>query len=285
MSGPARTGLRPLVLVLADGLRDDTARQAMGYLGALHEAGRARWATLSCELPSLSRPLYATVISGQRPLDHGVISNEQPGLRLGDNLFDTLHAAGATSAVAAYHWFRELLSGEVFQPVAHRESTVAARGVVAARWYWEDDYPDSHLLVDAETLRRQHQPDLLFIHPMGPDHAGHQHGGDSDRYRLRARVLDMQLAHLIPRWLAAGFEVVLTSDHGMAADHMHGGTAREEREVPFVWIPAAAREAELHARPLSDPPPAWPGNQLGVRAFVESRLGLGLGTAAAGRAD
>ena len=65
------------------------------------------------------------------------------------------------------------------------------RGVVGGSWYFEDDYPDSHLLADAEDLRTRHAPDLLFVHPMGLDNAGHVHGGGTDAYKLAARKLDM----------------------------------------------------------------------------------------------
>lgn len=254
-----------LVVVLADGLRDDTARAAMGYLHALEAAGRARWSTLRCEMPSLSRPLYATVVTGRAPVDHGIVSNEQPGERIDDTLFDDVAAAGGKSVVAAYHWFRELLSGEVFGPVHHRHAPVPARGVVGASWYFEDEYPDSHVLVDAEALRRAHDPSLVFIHPMGPDHAGHVHGGESDGYRFAARRLDMQLARIVPAWHAMGWDVVLTSDHGMHADRMHGGSGDVERLVPFVWAPASGVLAEFQD---------WPADQLGVRAFLASRLGV-----------
>jgi len=258
---------RRLVVLLIDGLRADTARRCMGYLLALEEGGRARWSTLRCELPSLSRPLYATVISGRRPIAHGILSNAQSGIRCDDTLFDDLHAQGRTSAVAAYDWFYELLAGEVFSPARHRSAACPRRGVVAGSWYFEDDYPDSHLLADAEDLRQRHAPDLLFVHPMGLDNAGHLHGGESSAYDLAARKLDMALALLVPLWLEQGHDVVLTSDHGMSADRMHGGGAAVEREVPFVWMPADATEAE-------DVPSAWPSTQLEIRRFLADRLGL-----------
>jgi len=253
-----------LAVILADGLRDDTARRCMGYLLALHEAGRARWSTLACELPSLSRPLYATIISGRRPVDHGIVSNDHAGVRLDDTLFDDVAARGGRSAVAAYDWFYELLAGERFAAARHRTAACASRGVVAGSWYFEDEYPDSHLLADAEDLRRRHQPELLFAHPMGLDNAGHVHGGGTDAYNLAARRLDMQLALLLPAWLADGYDVVVTSDHGMHADRMHGGNAPEERAVPFVWIPAQADAAREPAR--------WPASQPEIRAFLVDRL-------------
>jgi len=255
---------RRLVLVLVDGLRDDTARRCMGFLLALEEAGRARWDTLRCELPSLSRPLYATLLSGQRPVEHGVVSNAQPGVRCAQTFFDTLHARGKRSAVAAYDWFYELLAGERFEPTLHRTAPCAARGVHAGSWYFEDDYPDAHLLVDAEDLRRRHEPDLLFVHPMGLDNAGHLFGGESTEYEHAARKLDMGLALRLPSWLAQGYDVIVTSDHGMSADRVHGGDSRQEREIPFIWIP---QSGDAQQRPAH-----WPASQLEVRRFVEARV-------------
>lgn len=249
-----------LAFVLVDGLRDDTARRCMGTLLALQEAGRARWSTLRCELPSLSRPLYATVIGGRRPVDHGILGNDNVGVQLDDTVFDDVHARGGISVAAAYDWVWELLAGERFVPARHRSAACPHRGVVAGSWYFEDDYPDSHLLADAEDLRRRHAPDLLFVHPMGLDNAGHVHGGASSAYDLAARKLDTQLAQLLPHWFDAGYDVIVTSDHGMSADRMHGGDTPEERAVPFVWLPrdgAATRE-----------PAGWPASQLEIRRFM-----------------
>lgn len=263
---PARA--RKLVVLLADGLRADTARDYMGYLQALNEAGRAQWRSLRCELPSLSRPLYATVINGEPPLTHGILGNGQAGQRLERHLFQRLGAAKVPSAIAAYHWFYELLAGQVFDPLRHRDQTLPGLGIAGARWYWEDDYPDSHLLADAESLRRAHLAEapgaaLLFVHPMGPDLAGHLHGGESTQYSMSARKLDMLLAQLLPRWHADGFDLLLTSDHGMHADRMHGGPLPIEREVPLVWAPHDGAVGLT-----------LPERQTGVAGWILERLGL-----------
>jgi predicted AlkP superfamily pyrophosphatase or phosphodiesterase len=257
-------GQRKLVLLLADGLRADTARDMMGSLQAHHEAGRAHWSSLRSELPSVSRPLYATVITGKAPLEHGITSNLQVGESCGHTVFETLAAHGRRSAVAGYHWFYELLAGTAFDPLRHRQAALPQRGVVAGSWYFEDDYPDSHLLADAEQLRLAHTPDLLLVHPMGPDHAGHQHGGDSAAYVFSARKLDMLLARLLPRWHAAGYDLLLTSDHGMNADRMHGGALAVERDVPLVWLPHDAQRLTQG--------PALPDSQLDLAGFVLAQL-------------
>lgn len=128
--------MNKLVMLLVDGLRADTARDYLGYVQALNEAGRAHWSNLRCELPSLSRPLYATVLNGRTPLDHGILGNVQAGQRCGSTVLDDLAAAGRSSAVAAYHWVFELLTGAVFDPLAHRETALPQLGIEAARWYW-----------------------------------------------------------------------------------------------------------------------------------------------------
>lgn len=251
---------RRLAWLIADGLRADTARDVMGFMVALEQAGRAQWREVECELPGVSRPIYATLATGLAPLAHGILSNAQAGQGCGHTLFHELAQAGVTSCAAAYHWWRELLTGEMFDALRHRDSP--APPLLAARWYFEDDYPDSHCFADAEALRLAHDPGLLMVHPMGLDLAGHRHGGGSDGYRLAARRLDALLAHVLPRWHAAGVDLLLTADHGMHPDRMHGGADPAERKVPLIWAPAEPADA---GAPL-------PVSQCGIPHFIRARL-------------
>jgi predicted AlkP superfamily pyrophosphatase or phosphodiesterase len=266
-TGPAR---QRLVLVIADGLRADVAEQAMGYLRARVEAGLATATRYACALPGISRPLYATLLNGLLPVQHGIVTNDAVQ-SCGPTLLHDAHAAGLRSAVVAYHWFYELLSGQRFDPLLHRRAVPAGAGVVDAAWYFDDAYPDSHTLADAEDLRLRHNPDLLLVHPMGPDDSGHHHGGDSDAYRLCARRLDGLLAHAVPGWHAAGYDVLLTSDHGMNRDRMHGGDEPTERLVPFVWLPHGQREPAAAVAVLGL---ALPDASTGLRGFVTAHRAL-----------
>jgi hypothetical protein len=56
----------------------------------------------------------------------------------------------------------------------------------------------------------------------------------------------------------------VTSDHGMSADRMHGGSAPEERAVPFVWVPSRDDATRT--------PTHWPTTQLEIRRFLVERL-------------
>ncbi len=68
---------------------------------------------------------------------------------------------------------------------------------------------------------------------MNIDDAGHKHGLDSPQYRNSARHADLLLAEYLQRWLDAGYQVLVTADHGMNNDRSHNGLLPEEREVPL----------------------------------------------------
>ncbi|MNI49608.1 Type I phosphodiesterase / nucleotide pyrophosphatase [compost metagenome] len=68
---------------------------------------------------------------------------------------------------------------------------------------------------------------------MNIDDMGHKHGGESMQYEGAVRMADGALATLVPLWRSQGYQVLVTSDHGMNATGQHGGTEPEERNVPL----------------------------------------------------
>jgi bisphosphoglycerate-independent phosphoglycerate mutase (AlkP superfamily) len=85
-------------------------------------------------------------------------------------------------------------------------------------------------------LVRKFAPDYLLIHPMGMDYKGETYGSDSPEYRNQAIYQDMYMSALIAEWLQLGYTVLVTGDHGINADRLHGGTTPEVREVPLYMI-------------------------------------------------
>ena len=225
-----------VILVLLDGLNYQVARHAMGHLHAYVEAGRTALYRLECELPSLSRPLYECILTGTAPIDSGIVHNQVTRLSNQRSVFHYAREANLGTAAAAYHWVSELYNRSPFDPQRDRHTHAPKLPIQHGLFYFADHYPDSHLLADAEYLRRRHAPNCLLVHPMGIDDAGHQHGLDSSQYRNAARSLDILLADYLPRWLEEGYQVLVTADHGMNNDRSHNGLLAEEREVPlFVF--------------------------------------------------
>lgn len=224
----------PVILVVLDGLNHAVGHHAMGHLNALCEAGRGTYHSLDCELPSVSRPLYECLLTGDRPVDSGVVNNQVVRRSQGVSLFDLAVRQQRRTAAAAYHWVSELYIEAPFDRTRHRFHQQSDSAIQAGLFYWHDHYPDDHLFSDAEVLRRLHAPDFMLVHSMNIDDAGHHHGGDSLQYRNAARRADLALADYLARWLADGYQVLVTADHGMNADRTHSGNLPEERHVP-LW--------------------------------------------------
>jgi len=225
-----------VILVLLDGLSYSVAQHAMGHLHAYAMAERSVLYRLECELPALSRPLYECILTGIPPIKSGIVHNNVSRLSNQRSIFHYAHEAGLTTAAAAYHWVSELYNRTPFMAARDRLTHDPELPIQHGHFYWVDHYPDSHLFADAEILRLQHSPDFLLIHPMNIDDAGHKHGLDSAQYRNSARSADVILADYLQGWLDAGYQVLVTADHGMNNDRSHNGLLAEEREVPLFVL-------------------------------------------------
>lgn len=232
--------MNKVIMVVLDGLRYDVARSSMGYLNHLVEAGKAACYVVESELPSLSRPLYEVLLTGTPSSVNGITSNQIVRLSRQTSIFHLACRSGLRTAAAAYYWVSELYNRAPFQHIEDREQHDELKPIQHGKFYFEDSYPDSHLFVDAEILRLQHDPHFLYIHPMGIDDIGHRFGSDSKEYRGKAIEVDSILAQFVPAWIELGYTILITSDHGMNTDGQHGGTGREEREVPLFLIGAGA---------------------------------------------
>lgn len=228
--------MNKVILVLSDALRYDAAVMGMGFLGHLVEIKQASLYKVIGELPSMSRPMYETVHTGLPVSEHGIISNyivrrsDQP------NIFQLAVEAGKTTAAAAYYWFSELYNRAPFDRLDDREVDDDRLLIQHGRFYTEDEFPDIELFVTAGMLVRKFNPDYLLVHPMGMDYQGETHGSDSPQYRNQAILQDMYMSALIAEWMQLGYNILVTGDHGMNADRLHGGTTLEVREVPLFLI-------------------------------------------------
>lgn len=225
-----------LIFIMIDGLRYDTAVSQMGYLHHLIENGKAARFKVKSELPSLSRPLYEVLLTGTPVYQNGITSNQTVRLSHEESLFHLTKKNGLKNAAAAYYWVSELYNSAPFNPMTDRMQLETNFPIEHGIFYWEDHYPDSHLFTDAHYLLETFQPDFLFVHSMNIDDDGHKYTADSKEYRNRTIAADIILANLLPFWMEAGYQVIITSDHGMNEDGQHGGTTSADRDVPLFVI-------------------------------------------------
>ncbi|MEC0183189.1 alkaline phosphatase family protein [Paenibacillus peoriae] len=224
---------KKLIVVVLDGLRYEAAKRCMGYMEHLVEQGIMFSHKVRSELPSNSRPLYEVLLTGTPACKNGITANNITRLSREKSVFHLASENRMTTAAAAYHWVSELYNKTPFNPSSDRHQHNSDLPIQHGIFYYEDHYPDSHLLADAEYLRTAYDPDFLYIHSMNIDDIGHKYGGSSKEYSASVRNIDTLLAEMMPEWLQKDYWIIVTADHGMNDEGQHGGTTTNERFVPL----------------------------------------------------
>jgi predicted AlkP superfamily pyrophosphatase or phosphodiesterase len=236
----------------------------MSVMALLAKAGLARHTVLQAELPPLSMPIYATLLTGRTPQETGITGNDHPIDCPAPTIFRLASRHGLRTAAAAFFWMAELCNHNAFDAVRDRFTDDPSLPIARGLFYVTEAYPDRECFLDAEALRRTYTPNLLLVHPMGIDFAGHAHGVRSPAYRNAVRNLDDLLGYHLPRWMGEDTCIIVTSDHGMDTEGSHHDATPLARRVPF-WmlgsslpLPTSQREvAPLMAQLLGLPDDAF----------------------------
>lgn len=221
------------IFILLDGCTYESAKENLGLLEHLIEAKKGTKYKVQGELPSMSRPIYETLLTGTQVYEHLIVNNLTVRNSIMESIFSLCRAKGLKTAAAAYYWMSELYNKAPFNPVADRIQLGTELNIENGIFYYEDHYPDSHLFGDAEFLRRQYNPDFLLIHSMNIDDAGHKFGSDTAEYAMKVSKVDTIMGMCLPKWIKLGYNIVITSDHGMNEKKLHGGNTAIQREVPL----------------------------------------------------
>ncbi|WP_067725808.1 alkaline phosphatase family protein [Oceanobacillus damuensis] len=240
---------KKLIMITLDGCRYDMAIQHLGFLNHFVEKKLASRFKVISETPSNSRPLYEVLLTGVPTHVNGIYTNYSVQRSKEQSIFSLTKDAGKTTAAAAYHWVSELYNRAPFSMfedrIQHDEEQAIQHGI----FYADDTYPDSHLFADAHSLITSANPDFMYVHSMNIDDVGHKHTGNSIEYRSAVNRVDTILGIYVPRWLEMGYQVIVTSDHGMDDFGNHGGTLPAHREVP-LFIISDQLEPRIGTKPL-----------------------------------
>jgi arylsulfatase A-like enzyme len=204
-----------VILVVLDGLRYDTASEAMPLLR--RRAERGEWAWAESPLPSFSRPSYASLATGTTPERAGVITNRYPDPLPLDTIFARVRASKLRTVGAANLDFMR----QNFAPFVDA-------------WHYEYhwDQPD---WVDAAMREALGDPEasLVVLHFVELDRVAHQEGV-GERYRAESGALDLRLDRLLQAVDLDRDALIVTSDHGHLGRGGHGGPEPEARKVPLL---------------------------------------------------
>ncbi len=230
-----------ILLVGIDGLRFDIALASgvADNLVALRHDGH--YAPMEMEVPTISGPGWASILTGTTHAQHGIVDNTFIGSRLArhpDLLSRAFYADQTTTTFAAAGWpplvdpagpgpvvFRrvEQERAELHQVVCRDGETYGYRCV------------DDEIATIATRTLQDHGPDVSFVYFCLADETAHVHGAVSPQYRdAIARVdhhLGMVMAAVASRAEVFGepWLVAVTTDHGHVDAGGHGGSTPEER--------------------------------------------------------
>jgi predicted AlkP superfamily pyrophosphatase or phosphodiesterase len=229
------------IFILIDGCGDAVAKNHFGYLEHMAEAGAMARYTVRGELPSSSRPIYETLLTGLPVSKHGITGNLVCRNSRSQNVFSLCRENDRATAAAAYYWVSELYSHAPFVRAKTRIQLKTDTSVQNGIYYFEDSYPDSHVLCDGAYLIGAFAPDFTMIHTMNIDDAGHRFGEGSGEQAACAMKLDAALSASVPVWIKEGYHIVVTSDHGMDEHGTHGGNRESLRVLPLYIYSSRAR--------------------------------------------
>jgi predicted AlkP superfamily pyrophosphatase or phosphodiesterase len=93
-------------------------------------------------------------------------------------------------------------------------------------------------------LTKRFSIDYGILHTCTLDSMGHRFGHDCVEMDHAVAVMDAQLAAFLPKWLEAGYEVMVTADHGQTDRGHHGGREDLQQDFALYYFGAAAGPSE-----------------------------------------
>lgn len=237
-------------MIVLDGLKYQVAVEELGFIENYVEKGMASRYKIISELPSLSKPLYEVLLTGVPVNEHGITHNKKGKMSQTENIFSLVKKNNLVNATASYYWLSELYNNLPFDKQNDRIQLNTGKMIANGIFYYKDDYPDSHVLDDANFLLNYSNPEFLYIHTMNIDDNGHKHGSDSLAYHAKVLAVDSYLADYLPQWLEQGYQIIITADHGMDFRGNHGGTTADVRGVP-LYIFSNKVDKRKYSTPVS----------------------------------
>ena len=231
-SGPGRSVLAQnadaplLILISFDGFRWDYLRQAPApALQRLIERG-VRAEGLIPSYPTKTFPNHYTIVTGLSPEHHGIVAND-----IRDPATGRTFGMSKSEAHESMWWGGEPLwvtaerAGRRAATMFWPGSEAAIGGVRPTHWKPYLESTSGAARVDQVLawldLPPSKRPAFLTLYFEDADNAGHVHGPDSDAVRRAIGHLDGYIARLVrgleQRGLLASANIVVVSDHGMAA--------------------------------------------------------------------
>ncbi|SPH17737.1 hypothetical protein DEA8626_01264 [Defluviimonas aquaemixtae] len=236
---------RKLLLIIIDGVPYDNWRRYFGNLEGWVASGEARVWRIRSVLPSTSASCYASIHTGVSPQVHGVTSNETIFRVVEPDIFSEATKAGRRTGAVAHSFWSEFFNRAPFDPVRDIEyDEPQASPISHGRFHTMTGYGhdnqmtpcDADLFATLTMLYERHGIHYGMLHSCTLDSMGHRFGHDCTEMDKACFRLDGQLAPYVARWRSAGYEVVVTADHGQSVRGHHGGAGADQQDAALYYF-------------------------------------------------
>ncbi|MDQ7863212.1 hypothetical protein RCO48_25675 [Peribacillus frigoritolerans] len=118
---------------------------------------------LSRSFQVFSRPLYEVLLNRYAGFNEWDYVEIKPFVYLlRKSIFHLTKENGLRNGTVSYYWVSELYNRAPFHFIEDREQEDESNPIQYGKFYWDNDYPDSHVLMDAEALRRKYHPHFFI---------------------------------------------------------------------------------------------------------------------------
>lgn len=249
---PQGSARRPLLVLGTDGTRWDIVAEPGVGTTLQQLAAEGSWHFMEMEVPTMSGPGWASILTGSTHAEHGCTDNSMVGSLLWhypDLLSKAFYQDQSTRTFAAAGW-PVLVDPAGLGPVIHPRMEQQYSGlhnvIVRDGETYGYERADREV-VDATLakLRSDSAFDVGFAYQCEIDEAGHVWGLGGEEYRRAIRHVDERTAKILDvvreRYEKEGEDwlIVLVTDHGQRDEGGHGGATEREREAWVIaWSPS-----------------------------------------------
>lgn len=235
---------RKLLLIVLDGLPWRNWERFMGNLEGWVRSGDARRWRMRSVLPSISACCYASIHTGVPPQVHGILSNEARFRVEQPDIFSVVSEAGGKTGAVTHSYWSEFFRSHPFDMVEDIEFDEPGGPITHGRFHTMTGYGHTNQMTPSDTdlfatltmLSERHGIDYGILHTCTLDSMGHRYGHDCSAMDNALFVIDCQLAAFLPRWRKAGYEVIVTADHGQTDRGHHGGHDPEMQDFALYYF-------------------------------------------------
>ena len=240
--------MNKLLLIILDGVPYANWRRLFGNLEGWVQSGEAQVWKMRSVLPSISATCYASIHTGISPQVHHVYGNEfVRRLDVPDVFSEVTRAGGLTGAVAHSFW-SEFFNRHPFDFVNDIEYDEPGQSPIShGRFHTMTGYghdnqmtpSDVDLFATLTMFCEKKGIDYGMLHTCTLDSMGHRFGHDNTPMDNACEAVDVMLQPFLKRWRDAGYEVIVTADHGQDARGHHGGTGPEQQDFALYYFGTA----------------------------------------------